>query len=399
MAGPVVTVRGPQGHPVDGAEVWIVDPNALDPERAVIATRTLGDWVGASRAMAVEVTATDASGVVQLEDETDGGFLLAARIGALFGMVERRQRASRGEEIELQLAQRKAYRIALVDADGAPAAGVPLTLAAPDPGMPDEPLSLPSTAHTDAEGMATLYEPPPVATQILDGLDQIPERMAVMRLPMGDLKPIHLHGAGEAVHVTLPPSCPVEVRCRHAAFGEEHWAGMLQVFPAADGSRSDRTLAQAFTAGVVKMPFASQSEDLRRVVAVSEAAHPNRFIGTLTVQAAGLPESTRAGVPRVIELPLDAGLLVTGRCLDAAGSALANTTVDLFVVGDGSSSWTLVTDEEGRFRWLLQRPGKALAKVVVGVRARGTRGQVRASKRVGEVAAGDVGDLGGLRLK
>ena len=79
--------------------------------------------------------------------------------------------------------------------------------------------------------------------------------------------------------------------------------------------------------------------------------------------------------------------------------ALANATVDLFVVGDANASWTLVTDDEGRFRWLLLRPGKPLAKIVIGARSKGTSGELRGTTRLGDVEAGDVVDLGVFTLK
>lgn len=401
-AGPLVALRGPSGRPVQGAEVWVVDPGTIRPDRAVIASRTLGDWVKASRAVASEVATSGGDGQVQFTEERKKGLLVVARRGALFGMLEWTEPTRSRQRVEMDMVERRGYTVQVVDAAGAPAVGVPLTLAAPDPGTPGKPFALASTAVTDDDGLAMLYEPPAVSKRILQGLDQVPERVALLRLPMLDLAPIVLPEDGRPVRAVLPPTAPLEVRCRHAAFDGDHWAGILQVFPAADGSRSERTLAQTLAAGRAQMPHVSPTEDLRMVVALSEAEHPSRFIGTMTVQAPGSAALAEHGAARVIELPLDTGLLVTGRCVDAAGASIANKTVDLSVVGDANSSWTLVTDAEGRFLWWLQRPGKTLARIVVGVRS-GERGAgaagLRATQRLGDVTAGQVVDLGVLSLK
>ncbi|QDV05422.1 hypothetical protein Poly30_09190 [Planctomycetes bacterium Poly30] len=389
-AGPTVLVTGPGGESLAGVEVWLVDPRSVDPERAVIASRTLGDWVEASRAVATEVLSTDDRGLAHFEARCEEGFLVAARRDALFGLVERVVPLPPKEQVPLQLLARAAYPVRVVDASGAPARGVALTLAAPDPATPDESFALPSSAFTDERGLATLYEPPPVATGVFEGLDQVPERVAILRIPVGGLAPVPLAPGGERVNVELPPLQPIELRCQHAAFSEDHWAGLVQVFLASDGSRSERTLAQAFEAGRIRLPYASRREDLRLHAVISEAAAPGRFIGMLTLDAPATG---------VIDLPLDEGLIVTGRCVDAEGSALADQTIDLFVVGDASTAWTLVTDGEGRFRWLLLRPGKALARVVIGARTRGTGPPKKSTKRLGDVSAGEVVDVGVLTLR
>ncbi len=394
-----VTVIGPEGRAVEGAEVWLVDPSTVDPKRAVIASRTLGDWVAASRAMATLVEVTDGNGAVAFEGARPQGFLVAARSGALFGMAERREPLRRGELLELNLVERKSYRVRLSDSSGAPAVGVPMTLAAPDPGTPDRPYMLPATATTNAAGEATLFEPPAAATNVLEGLDQIPERLAVLRLPARGLVPLELRDDGESLPWALPPLGELRLVGRHPAFSEAHWTGLVQVFPAADGSRSSRTLTQHLTDGALELPYVSQDDDLRAVVVISEASAPERFIGTMTMALEAPDEDAAIAAPRVAELPLDTGLILTGRCVDAKGAALGEETIDLFVVGDAGASWTVITDAEGRFRWLLLRPGKPLAKVVVGARSERAQGDLRATTRLGDVAAGQVVDLGVLTLK
>lgn len=397
--GPQVRVTAPNGEPLAGVEVWLVDPGAIRPESAVIATRTLGDWVMASRAVAAEVVPTDAGGIAAFAAPQEAGFLVAAARGSLFGLVERTEPLGRREQVLLQMLDRPSYPVSVRAANGLPAAGVALTLAAPEPASPDRPFALPSTAITDADGFATLYEPPAAAKRLLEGLDQIPERIALVRLPVEGLTPASLRTGGERTEIILPPLETIEVRCRHAAFSEGHWAGLIQVFPMKDGSRSTRTLAHSFDRGRLILPHASTGQDLRIVAVISEAAAPDRFIGTLTLESRGALEPTlKAGI-RSLELPLDTGLLVTGRCLDGQGKALAGETIDLFVVGDASTSWTQVTDREGRFRWLLMRPGKPLARVVLGARATRSAGDLRATQRLGEVEAGQVVDLGVLTLE
>ena len=392
-----VAVTGPTGNALEGAEVWLVDPRTVSPERAVIASRTLGDWVEASRAMAAEVAVTDAQGGAVFQGPHPEGFLVAARTGPLFGMLERREATGRAERVPLNLVARRSYPVVILQADGSPAAGLQITLAAPDPAVPDRPFLLPSTAVTNARGEATLLEPPQAATSVLEGLDQIPERLAVLRLPALEVAPLALRDDGEAVTYTLPPLASVQLVGRHKAYSMDHWAGLAQVFPAADGSRSARTLAQPFVNGEVVLPHISGEEDMRVVFVVSEASAPERFIGTMTMEFDA--QDTGGSGPRRVELPLDSGLILSGRCVDQKGAALANATVDLFVVGDANASWTLVTDDEGRFRWLLLRPGKPLAKIVIGARSKGTSGELRGTTRLGEVDAGDVVDLGVFTLK
>ncbi len=402
-----MTVQGPTGRMLEGAEVWLVDPATVDPKRAVIASRTLGDWVGASRAMAAEVVLSDEQGNAVFRGARPKGFLVAARSGALFGLAERREALGRGDRVELSLVERKSYRVALRNAAGAPAAGVQISLAAPDPGTPDRPYMLPATAVTDARGEATLFEPPAAAKRVLEGLDQIPERLAVLRLPARGLEPLELRDDGELASWDLPWMNQLHLVAQHAAFSQDHWAGLIQVFPSADGSRSSRTLAQSLAGGTLELPYVSQAEDLRAVVVISEASAPGRFIGTMTLEletpstreASKAVSGERLPAPRTLNLPLDAGLILTGRCVDADGAAMGGETIDLFVVGDASTSWTLVTDDEGRFRWLLFRPGKPLAKVVVGARSERVAGDLRATTRLGDVAAGQVVDLGVLTLK
>jgi hypothetical protein len=391
-------VVGPQGGRLEGVEVWLVDAESIDPERAVIASRTLGDWVAASRAMATQTAITDESGSAELDGAGTKGFLVAARSGALFGMAEALGGSERGDRLELNLVERRSYRVVLTDAEGAPATGVQITLAAPDPGAPDRPFMLPSTATTDAAGRATLFEPPAAATRVLEGLDQVPERLAILRLAARDLSPLELRADGEALPWSLPPMERLELACKHAAFSREHWAGLVQVFPAADGSRSPRTLAQSFGGGVLKLPFVGQGEDLRAVAVISEASAPERFLGTFTMAIDALDAGGGAAAQRSVELPLDAGLIITGRCVDAKGAGLGEETIDLFVVGDAGTSWTQVTDVEGRFRWLLLRPGRTLAKVVVGARTERPGGDLRGTARLGDVAPGQVVDLGVLTL-
>lgn len=348
--------------------------------------------------MATQVEITGVSGSAEFHGAGTMGFLVAARSGALFGMAESLGAPGRGDRIELRLVERKSYRVELTDSEGVPAAGVQITLAAPDPGAPDRPFMLPSAATTDADGRATLFEPPAAATRVVEGLDQVPERLAVLRLAAPDLPPLELRADGEATPWELPPMERLELVCKHAAFSREHWAGLVQVFPAADGSRSSRTLAQSLDGGVLKLPFVAQGEDLRAVAVISEASAPERFLGTFTMAIDALDAGSRGAAWRSVELPLDAGLIVTGRCVDAKGAGLGEETIDLFVVGDAGTSWTQVTDVEGRFRWLLLRPGKTLAKVVVGARTERPGGDLRGTTRLGDVAPGQVVDLGVLTL-
>ena len=387
-------VLGSDGKPAAGVECWLVDPQTVDPARAVALSRTLGDWVAASRGIASETARSSADGTVRFSKDTVGGFLVAAQRGADFGMAERATRTD--QTVPIQMAARATYRVEVRTASGRPAGEVPVTLAAPDPGTPKKPYLLPSTAVTDAQGIATLYEPPAAAAaNILEGLDQVSERLAVVRMPQKSLRPTSLR-RDESVRVTLPPAAALEIRCEHAAFPSDHFGGLVQVFPAADGSRSERTLAATMKDGVLVVPYAEAGLDLRVVAVLTESDRPERFVGTI-LQDARMPRT--ADVRADCVLRLDGGLLVTGRCVDAAGASLANAPIDVFVVGDPGSSWTVVTDTEGRFRWLLQREDGDFAQRVIGLRRKHDGGDSRASVRLGDLQGGQVVDLGEVVVK
>ena len=143
--GPLISVVDEAGGPVPDAELWLVDRRTLRADAAVLASRITGDWVETSLQLAAEVQRTDGRGRARLQDSPAPGVFLAARSGALFGSVE--VRAIGREGLVLSLRPRTSYRARVLDSEGRPAQGVPLTLAVPGEPRLDR---LPATAVTSA---------------------------------------------------------------------------------------------------------------------------------------------------------------------------------------------------------------------------------------------------------
>ncbi len=389
--------------PAAGAEAWLVDREALRPDLAVIASRTTGDWVATTRAIAVETRVAGADGVVQFEHVPTSGYLVVARLEEQLGAAERAaQAAPSGQPIEMTLVPRTRYRIRVVDVAGAPATGVAVTLATQ---VGDELRQLPATAFTDNEGLATLYEPP-TAAFIAAGEAAPPAdaygRLALVRIPSSSRPWIKAQPEGVAT-VVLPPTVPLTVRADHRGFTPDHWSGVVQVFRARDGSRSDSTLAFELVDGVAQLPHVEVGVDLRVIAVVGEAsAEPGRYVGSVSRSIRGAKDRSQG---LACALQLDGGVLVAARCLDEAGLALARTAVDVFVIGEPATSWTVLTDDNGRLRWLLPRVDRSLVGARIGFRARGEGGADvgRAAAQLAEPGAapalGATVDLGDVVLK
>ena len=235
--GPVITVLDEAGGPVVDAELWVLDRQTLRADAAVLASRITGDWVATSLQLATEVRRTDGEGRARLLAPVGRGAFIAARRGALFGSAEVPTIGRDG--LVLSLRPRTSYRARVLDSSGRPAEGVPLTLA-----VPGEPRleRLPVTAVTGPDGTAVLYEPP---AEALVGLRRVPrgtERVALIRAATRETLaiPVDPVGTGEA---SLPPSADLVIRLTHRGFPGAEWGGVLQLFPARNGSRSDVTLA------------------------------------------------------------------------------------------------------------------------------------------------------------
>lgn len=382
--GPLITVVDEAGGPVGDAELWILDRRTLRADAAVLASRLTGDWVETSLQLAVQVHRTDDLGRARLQGTPDPGVFVAARRDALFGSVEV---SSIGREgLVLSLRPRTSYRARILDADGRPAEGVPLTLA-----VPGEPRleRLPVTAVTGPDGTATLYEPP---AEALAGLRRVPagtERVALARVVSKEpiAVPVDPVGTGEAA---LPPSTDLVVRLTHGAYPEDAWGGVLQLFPARNGSRSDATLAMRVQGSEATLRHVELGLDLRAVVVVGEASGGHeRLLGSFSQLMPALgQEEARA----VREIPLDGGVLVEGRLFDGAGRARAGVSVQAMVEGEPSTTWSLLTDAEGRFRWLLAAPTGLgqWAAVRIGGRRDGVTVPLPDFTAGGSVSLGDV---------
>ncbi len=382
--GPLITVLDEAGGPVVDAELWVLGRQTLRAEEALLASRITGDWVETSLRLATEVRRTDDQGRARFLEPAGPGAFVAARRGALFGSVEVSSIGRDG--LVLSLRPRTSYRARILDSSGLPAEGVPLTLA-----VPGEPRleRLPVTAVTGPDGMAVLYEPP---AEALAGLRRLPrgtERVALARVATREpiAVPVDPVGMGEA---SLPPSADLVVRLTHQRLPGQDWGGVLQLFPARDGSRSDVTLANEVVDSVVTLRYVERELDLRAVLVVGEGeGDDQRLLGSLgqLLPAIGAEEPRPAR-----ELALDRGVLITGRLVDGDGRARGLEARQAMVEGEPSTTWTLVTAPGGGFRWLVTAPEGAAgwSAVRIGGRQGGVTVTLPEFTPGGTVSLGDV---------
>lgn len=382
--GPVITVLDEAGGPVVDAELWVLDRQTLRADAAVLASRITGDWVATSLQLASEVRRTDGEGRARLLAPVGRGAFIAARRGALFGSAEVPSIGRDG--LVLSLRPRTSYRARVLDSSGRPAEGVPLTLA-----VPGEPRleRLPVTAVTGPDGTAVLYEPP---AEALVGLRRVPrgtERVALVRAATRETVaiPVDPVGTGEA---SLPPSADLVLRLTHRGFPGAEWGGVLQLFPARNGSRSDVTLAIEVEGSSANVRHVERGLDLRAVLVVSEGdGEDERLLGSLSqlVTAVGEEEPRPAR-----EIALDQGVLITGRLVDGDGQARGLESAQAVVEGEPSTTWTLVTGQGGDFRWLVTAPEGAerWSAVRIGGRRDGVTLPLPEFTPGGSVSLGDV---------
>lgn len=382
--GPVITVLDEAGGPVADAELWILDRRTLRAEAAVLASRITGDWVETSLRLAAEVQRTDPRGRARLSETPAPGVFVAARSGALFGSVE--VPAIGRDGLVLSLRPRTSYRARILDSEGRPAEGVPLTLA-----VPGEPRleRLPVTAVTGPDGVAVLLEPP---AEALVGLRRVPqgtERVALARVATRDpiVVPVNPVGLGEG---TLPPTSDLALRLTHGGFPPDHWGGVIQLFPARNGSRSDVTLASELVGSEVVLRHVERDLDLRAVLVVSEmGASRGQLLGSFSqlVEAVGRDEVRPAR-----EIALDGGVLLTGRLVDKDGRARGGASAQAMVEGEPSTTWSLATGPGGEFRWLLAAPGdpSGWSAVRIGGRRDGVSVPMPPFEPGGTASLGDI---------
>ena len=381
--GPVITLVDGAGGPVAEAELWVVDRRTLRADAAVLASRVTGDWVATSMRLAAEVRRSDDRGRARLAEGPPPGVFLAARKGALFGSVELPSIGRDG--LQLTLRPRTSYRARVLHADGRPAAGVPLTLA-----VPGEPraVRLPVTATTDERGVAVLHEPPPEA---LAGLRRVPggtRRVALARVATREPLVIEVDpvGLGEG---TLPPCGDLRLRLGHGDFPADHWGGVLQVFPARNGSRSDATLAVPVAGSEALVRHVERGVDLRSVVVVAESGGAGaRLLGSFSRPLEALADE--GSVERTLRL--DGGVLVEGRMVDGEGRPRGGAAYSAMVADEPSTTWSLPSDAEGRFRWLLVGPAgpEAWTAIRIGGRRDGVTVELPTFEPGGAVSVGDV---------
>jgi|GEM_PF-1753868 len=384
--GPRVTVIDEVGDPVEGAEVWIVDHRSLRADVAVLASRITGDWVETAKAVAASIETTDANGLVRFPTAPTGGVLVAASKGSYFAALERRQIGS--GKFEITLRPRIPYRVHVVDSEGKPAVGVAVSLAIPRGEAIER---LPASARTDEDGVAILHEPPPEAFAARRDVDRGTVRLAVARIPAGSqpTAPVDPVGTGEIV---LPPCGTVELIASHSQFSQDHWKGVVQLFAAKNGSRSDQTLAARFEGGRVTFKYVEVGIDLRAVAVIVEEDDPaRRPVGAFSdrLEPVELPGEVRGRV-----LLLDKGAMIEGNAVNAKGEPFAGVPLTLMVENDPATTWTIMTDDRGGFRWLVTKTREGLDGALVLLRANGAKG----TKTLPNVPLGSTVPLGTIEL-
>ncbi|MEM6671773.1 MAG: hypothetical protein AAF726_02955 [Planctomycetota bacterium] len=390
QSGPTVVVRDEAGGPVPGAEVWIVDRLQLRAEEAVLASRMTGDWVETSLLLAAQNELTDAAGAARFGETPQSGVLVAARSGALFGGVELGA-VRRNEVIEISVRPRPTYRVRVLDPSGAPVVGVPMSLGIPREDRGAERLA--ATSLTDSSGLAVIYEPPAAAFPARGRRSLSTARVAVARIATRDSVRVAVDEVTTA-ELALPPTASVAIEARHPWFGPAHWGGVVQLFAASDGSRSEVTLASEIIGGRALVQHVEIGVDLRVVAVLSEAGDGDarRFVGTHTQKLEPV-ETPGELVDRVLEL--GGGAFFAGRIVDASGEPLAGQPVDVRIARRPSTSWTVVTDELGAFRWLLTNAPDGLENAEIELSTRTSS----ALSLVPAQASASTRDLGTIELR
>ena len=384
--GPTVTVIDELGDPVEGAEVWIADPTSLRADVAVVASRVSGDWVETAKAVAASLDTTDANGKVRFPVAPLGGVLVAASKGSQFAALERRQIGASG--LELTLRPRVQYRVEVVDHEGAPAPDVAVSLAIPRGESLER---IPASARTDATGIATLVEPPPEAFAARRNVARGTVRVALARIPAAVLPSASVDPVGTG-RIELPPTGAVTLIASHSQYEEDHWECVVQLFSASSGTRSEQTLARELKAGRAEYPYVEVGVDLRVVGVFAEATdEQQRPVGSYSER---LEPVVEIGESRGRVMVLDRGALLQGTVVDANGEPVPGVPVTLRIKDAPATTWVVVSDLSGGFRWLVTQPRTRLDGALVEVRAAGREG----TKTLPETPAGSTIDLGPIEV-
>lgn len=337
------------GAAVSGeCEVWALQDGAFDPRALLIAGRAMGDRVETSRRVATWSGRT-VGGRASVPREGATALVMARR-GASYGEVEV-PAAARGP-VELAIRPRNALVARVVDSAGQPVAGVPVGLALREPrgGLRD----LPIAARTGADGLAVLYGGPAEAP---DGAPLA----ARLRTATAERLVRPITRDLEASFV-LPDPASVQIRFEGGAAGGIE--GIVQVFAAAEGSRSASTLAATVEGGATEKIVVQGDVPLRAIIAVIDPEDSGAVAGRVSVDLGAV----QPGEALVHNVDLANWTEITARLGDGRGELAIGTAVEVALAPSLRTRMRVVVGDEGRVRWLVP-PGAISAGEVFRVRA------------------------------
>lgn len=337
------------GAAVSGeCEVWALQGGAFDPRALLIAGRAMGDRVETSRRVATWSGRT-VGGRASVPREGATALVMARR-GASYGEVEV-PAAARGP-VELAIRPRSVLVARVVDSGGQPVAGVPVGLALREPrgGLRD----LPIAARTGADGLAVLYGGPAEAP---DGAPLA----ARLRTATAERLVRPITRDLEASFV-LPDPASVQIRFEGGAAGGIE--GIVQVFAAAEGSRSASTLAATVEGGATEKIVVQGDVPLRAIIAVIDPEDSGAVAGRVSVDLGAV----QPGEALVHNVDLANWTEITARLGDGRGELAIGTAVEVALAPSLRTRMRVVVGDEGRVRWLVP-PGAISAGEVFRVRA------------------------------
>ena len=330
-------------------EIWALEEGAFDPRALLMVGRATGDRVETSRRVATWSGRT-AGGRASVPRAAGASALVMARRGASYGEVEV-PAAARGP-VELVIRPRSALVARVVNSAGQPVAGVPVGLALREPrgGLRD----LPIAGRTGADGLAVLYGGPAEAP---DGAPPV----ARLRTATAERLVRPITRDLEASFV-LPDPASVQIRFEGGAAGGIE--GIVQVFAAAEGSRSASTLAATVEGGATEEIVVQGGVPLRAIIAVIDPEDPGAVAGRVSVDLGAV----QPGEALVHTVDLANWTEITARLGDGRGELAIGTAVEVALAPSLRTRMRVVVGDEGRVLWLVP-PGAISAGEVFRVRA------------------------------
>ena len=338
------------GGAVSGeCEIWALEEGEFDPRALLMVGRATGDRVETSRRVATWSGRT-VDGRASVPCAAGASALVMARRGASYGEVE--VPATARGPVELAIEPRTVLTARVLDGAGRAVAGVPVGLALRElrGGLRD----LPITARTDADGLAVLY----------GGSEETSEGaplVAWVRTATAERLVRPITPDLEASFV-LPDPATVEVR--FAGGPGVRIEGIVQVFAAAEGSRSTRALAALVEGGTTEKIVVQGGVPLRAIIAVTDPEDPGVIAGRVSVDLGAV----RPGETRRETVDLSTWTEITARLRDGRGTLATGAAVEVALAPSLRTTMRIVVGDEGRVKWLVP-PGGISPDDVLRVRA------------------------------